>query len=233
VTKGFVAGIEKDRREQQVFSTQQSLTELTRQIEAKRAEAADADAQARAIPATKAAALAQLRGQRASVEQSLAELSVQDTIVLRSPVAGRVAALNARPGETASPTAPLLAIAPSQGSLVAEILAPTRAAGFIAAGQKVKLMIDAFPSERFGEIEGEIQSVSRSPITAAQAGVPLDVKEAVYRVQVRLSVDYVSAYGKHQSLQPGMTLKASIVTAKRTFLEWLFDPIFAAARNAT
>ena len=72
----------------------------------------------------------------------------------------------------------------------------------------------------------------RQPITTAEVGIPLDVKDAAYRIEVRLPVDYVMAYGKRQHLQPGMTLKASIVTARRTLLQWLFDPIFAAARSA-
>jgi membrane fusion protein len=232
VAKGFVATVEKDRREQIVFSTEQSLTDLTRQIDSKRSEAGDADAQARALPTTAAMDASQLRAQKSALQQTLAELATQDSTVLKAPIAGRVAAINIHPGDTVSQTGPAISIAPSSGSLVAELLAPSKAAGFIARGQKVRLLVDAFPSERFGEIEATIDTVSRAPVLAAQVGIPIDMKEPAYRITATLAKDYVDAYGKRQPLQPGMTFKASVVTAKRTFLQWFLDPLVAAGRHA-
>lgn len=231
VSKGFVAAVERDRRQQLVFSTEQSLADIRRQVDAKRAEALDADAQIRSLPMSNEIEVSQLRAQRATVAQSLAELAVQDTLSLRAPVAGRIAAVNIRAGDSAPPGTPLFVIAPTSGRLEAELLAPTRAAGFIATGQRVQLAIDAFPSERFGQVEGVVNTVSRAPITLAQVGIPLDIKEPVYRLTVHLSADHVMAYGKQQPFQPGMTLKASVVTSRRTLFQWMFDPLLAAGRT--
>jgi membrane fusion protein len=175
--------------------------------------------------------LSQLRGQKSALEQNLAELAITDRQVLRSPVKGQVAAINVHAGDTASAGAPLVIVAPEGSRMQAELFVPTKAAGFIVPGQSVKLMVDAFPNERFGEVDGVIETVSHAPMNLNQQGIPIDVKEAAYRVTVKLSSDHIMAYGKPQPFQPGMTLKASIVTAKRTFLQWLLDPLLSAGRN--
>ena len=232
VARGFVSTVEKDRRQQTVFSTEQSVTDLARQIDAKRSEASDTEAEALALPTASAVEESQLRAQKALLEQTLAELAAQDSTVLKAPISGQVAAINIHVGDTVSAAGPAVSIAPTDGSLVAELLAPSKAAGFIARGQRVRLMVDAFPSERFGEVEATIETVSRSPVVAAQVGIPIDLKEPAYRVIATIGKSYVDAYGERHPLQPGMTFKASVVTAKRTFLQWFLDPMLSAARNS-
>ena len=41
----------------------------------------------------------------------------------------------------------------------------------------------------------------------------------------------IDAYGQAIPLQPGMLLNADVVIDRRSLLEWLFDPIFAAGRR--
>ena len=229
--RGFVTKLEKDKREEFVNAQEQALAQMDQQIDAKLSEASDTDAQARQIPDRTRVELSQLRGQKSALEQTLAELVVTDRQVLRSPVKGQVAAINVHAGDTANAGAPLVIVAPEGSRMQAELFVPTKAAGFIVPGQSVKLMVDAFPNERFGEVDGVIETVSHAPMNLNQQGIPIDVKEAAYRVTVKLSSDHIMAYGKPQPFQPGMTLKASIVTAKRTFLQWLLDPLLSAGRN--
>lgn len=229
--RGFVTRLDKDKREEFVNAQQQALAQIDQQIDAKVSEVADTDAQARQIPDRTKVELSQLRSQKSTLEQSLAELTIADKQMLRAPLKGQVAAVNVHAGDTASAGAPLIIIAPDGSRMQAELFVPTKAAGFIAPGQSVKLMVDAFPNERFGEVDGVIDTVSRAPMTLNQQGIPIDEKEPVYRVTVRLGSGHIMAYGKPQPLQPGMTLKASVVTAKRTFLQWLLDPLLSAGRN--
>ena len=55
--------------------------------------------------------------------------------------------------------------------------------------------------------------------------------EPVFRVRVRLSQNAVSAYGEQMPLQPGMLLAADVIVDKRSLLEWLLDPLYAAGRR--
>jgi membrane fusion protein len=46
-------------------------------------------------------------------------------------------------------------------------------------------------------------------------------------VLIDLQKDTVFAYGKQFRIQPGSALTADIIIDRRTFAQWLLDPIFA------
>jgi membrane fusion protein len=232
VAQGFMSQIERDRRQQLVTGQEQAVVEITRQVAAKRSAAEDTKAQIDAVTPTRDIANSELRASRAGLVQSLAEYDVQGNMVITSPIHGRIAAVNVHSGDTLTPASPLFAIAPVGGHLTAEIMAPTRSAGFITVGQPVRLMIDAFPSQRFGPLEGRVAAVSHAAINPGQIATPVPLKEPAYRIVVQLSDDSIRAYGKAQPLQPGMTLKAYIATTRQTFFEWMIDPLLAAHRRA-
>ena len=50
-------------------------------------------------------------------------------------------------------------------------------------------------------------------------------------MRAALARERVDAYGAMMPLQPGMLLRAEVVIDRRSLLEWLFDPIFAAGRR--
>jgi membrane fusion protein len=98
----------------------------------------------------------------------------------------------------------------------------------VNTGQNVRLMVDAFPFQQYGVIQGEIREISATALRPGEMAAPIEFKEAVYRVNVTLSADAITAYGLSRPLQSGMTLKADIITDKRTFMSWLLDPLLAA-----
>lgn len=153
-------------------------------------------------------------------------------MVLTAPVSGQVVALTARPGEQASPQVSLLTIAPEGSPLEARLLVPTRAAGMVKAGQDVRLMIDAFPFQRFGAVDGVIHEVARAVVRPGEVAAPIEFKEAVYTVRVRIDRAEINAYGTTRALENGMTLTADMITDRRTFLTWLLDPLLAARARA-
>jgi multidrug efflux pump subunit AcrA (membrane-fusion protein) len=159
------------------------------------------------------------------------QMAVSSSLVVAS-TDGQVVAVNGRVGEAANPNAPLVSIAPKDSPLEAQILLPTRAAGFVSTGQNVRLMVDAFPFQQYGVIQGEIREISRTALKPGEMTAPIEFKEAVYRVNVTLSADAITAYGISRPLQSGMTLKADVITDKRTFMSWLLDPLLAARARA-
>jgi membrane fusion protein len=232
LAKGFVTATDRDQKAQAVLSQEQALAAVDRETATCMSGAADAEAQAHAMPAAAEATASQLRASKASLAQSMAELDVQTSNLVRAPVAGRVTYVNVRPGETVVPSMPIAAIAPSSGALEAEILVPTRAAGFIAKGQAVRLMIDAYPFQRFGALHGVVLEISHAALNPGQIAAPIDFKEPSYRMVVSLPKASLHAYGMDRPLQPGMTLKADVLTDRRTFLQWVLDPLLAARARA-
>jgi multidrug efflux pump subunit AcrA (membrane-fusion protein) len=148
--------------------------------------------------------------------------------LLTAPVDGQVVAVSARVGEQSAPGAPLLSIAPANSPMEAQVLVPTRAAGFISEGQNVRVMVDALPYQQYGVMAGRVREIARSASRPGEFASPIDFKEPVYRVRVALTGPTIQAYGVDKPLQAGMTIKADVITDNRTFMSWLLDPLLAA-----
>ena len=57
------------------------------------------------------------------------------------------------------------------------------------------------------------------------------IEEPVYRIEVARSAQAVAAYGERMKLQPRMTLAASLVLDRRSFLDWALEPLDAVLRR--
>jgi len=61
--------------------------------------------------------------------------------------------------------------------------------------------------------------------TAGERVGPLQAREPVYRVDVALQNQTVSALGQELPLRPGMLVNADLLLEKRSILEWIFEPV--------
>lgn len=174
---------------------------------------------------------AELDGSAAQYEQQRAEIQARNRWALSSPIDGRVAALSASPGEPVDTTRVLAIIVPAEGPLEAELQVPVRSIGMLRVGQRVRLQYDAFPHQRFGAGDGVVTSISGAPVMST-AGLAGQSGEPLYRVRASLRTSEISVYGQRSVVQAGMTLRASIVTGRRTLLQWLTDPIRDAGRRS-
>lgn len=164
--------------------------------------------------------------------RELGEAEARRSLVIPAPQAGTVTAVHANAGAAVGPAAPLLSIVPSGAVLEAHLYAPSRAVGFVHAGQPVLLRYRAYPYQKFGHSRGVIASVSRTAIEPGELpamfassgqGAP---SEALYRITVALDRQDVTAYGKSARLQPGMQLDADVLLERRRLYEWVLDPVF-------
>lgn len=226
--RGFISGRDLQIREETLLSRQQQLAQIEQTMAAKHAAFADSRRAAEQVAAQAKVQFASIEASRAQVAQQAANAAASRSYVLRAPVAGRVTALTARAGQPANPQVQLMAIVPPGARLTAELVVPTAAIAFIKPGQNVRLAVDAFPYERFGTVKGRVRTVAISAVNAPGSNgstVP------VYPVIVDLNEPSIRAYGRLEPLVPGMTLTARIITARRSLLEWLFEPLFAVQRR--
>ena len=165
--------------------------------------------------------------QISELEQQLTEADARRGVVLTAPADGTVTTILAEVGQAVEPSAPLLFILPAEAELQAQLLVPTRAAGFIRPDQQVALRYRAFPYQRFGHQLGKVTEVGRSVIQPNETSLPLPVQEAVYRVTVRLPLQQVRAYGQDMPLQAGMAVDADIRIDRRRLIQWVFDPLLS------
>jgi membrane fusion protein len=226
--RGFVSGRDLQVREEALLSRQQGLAQLQQAIAAKSAALTDSERATAQIAAQAQSQLAGLAATRAQVAQQATSAAAARAYVLRAPVAGRVTALTARPGQPAAPGTQLMAIVPEGARLTAQLAVPSSAIGFIKPGQEVRVALDAFPYERFGTVKGRVATV---PSSAVNAAGPNGTTIAVYPVTVTLTQPSITAFGRQEPLVPGMSLTARIITEKQSLLEWLFEPLFAVRRR--
>jgi len=155
----------------------------------------------------------------------MSQVEAQRETVIRAPMAGVVTNVSVNRGQSIAQDAPLATVLPKGSGMHVELLVPTRAIGFVAKGQEVVLRYDAFPYERFGQYRGVVSDIGRNVWTAGERVGPLSAREPVYRVDVALDRQNVSALGQEFPLRPGMLVNADLLLEKRTLLEWIFEPV--------
>lgn len=167
----------------------------------------------------------QLSRQLSEIQESLAGAEARRETVIKAPVSGTVTNIAVVQGQSVPADTPLATVLPKGSGLHVELLVPSRAIGFIQKGQQVVLRYEAFPHERFGQYKGTVTEISRNVWAPGDRIGPLTVKEPVYRVDVKLERQSVTALGAEIALRPGMLVNADILLERRTLLEWLFEPV--------
>jgi membrane fusion protein len=232
-SRGTLPRTEVERRQSAALAAQQDLASLRRQIGAMEREISDIDARIAAILIEKETINAEGKSAEAGLEQRMIDAEARRVQVIVAPVAGRVAALPLSVGQPVSLGGTVAVVIPEGARIEAELLAPSRGAGFIRPGQEVRLMLQAFPHQRFGTVKGEVKSISKTVLGPTEISIPgLSIQEPVFRVRVALPRDDIQAYGEAIPLQPGMLLTADVVVDRRSLIQWLFDPLFAVAQRS-
>ena len=167
----------------------------------------------------------QVARQISEVQQSLAQEDARRETVIRAPITGTVTNIAVSAGQSVAADTLLATVVPKGSGLHAKLLVPTRAIGFIAKGQEVVLRYEAFPFERFGQYRGVVADISRTVWSPGEKIGPMTVREAAYRVVIKLDKQSVGAPGQELMLRVGMLVNADILLEKRTLLEWVFEPL--------
>lgn len=232
VEKGFVSRVEYERRRQAVLTARQQLAQLTQQFNSIASEERRVASELPRVGVEAGSEIASARSSAQTLAGQRAQLTGERAYTITAPIAGRISALQAAPGRTVDATLPLMVVVPEGSSLRADIYAPTRAIGFVKPGQEVRLLYDAFPYQKFGSFTGRITQVSRTVLDPREINVPLKIEEAVYRIEVVPEGQNVEAFGDRLPLQPGMELTANIILDRRSFGEWLLQPLNAVLNRS-
>jgi len=167
----------------------------------------------------------QLAREVGELKQDLVQEESRRETVIRAPIAGVVTNIAVSRGASLAAAAPLATVLPKGSGLEAQLLVPTRAVGFVQTGNEVVMRYDAFPFQRFGQYRGTVHDVSRTVWSPGEKVGPMSVREPVYRIDVKLERQTVSAGGQEVALRPGMLVNADILLEKRTVFEWIFEPV--------
>jgi multidrug efflux pump subunit AcrA (membrane-fusion protein) len=150
----------------------------------------------------------------------------QSVIAVRAPQAGMVSGIIAQPGQAFAMGQVLANLSPAGSLLEAELYVPSQAAGFAKVGMPVQIRYRAYPFQKFGQFQGRISEISRSPLGGEEwPGGAGRSTEPLYRIRVALPQQSVSIDGQNQALMAGMVLDASLLLETRKLYEWVLEPL--------
>lgn len=91
-------------------------------------------------------------------------------------------------------------------------------------GQDVQLQFSSFDFSRYGSLPGTLNQISASTFQGENG-------ERYYRGRVTLSKNHVG-HDERNTVMPGMTVMADIITGRKTILEYLLKPIHVSMKSA-
>ena len=212
---------------EEYLTIQQQMSEFSRQRIALENELDNTRFEQAQLPLVSAERVAELLVRLTDIDRTLLEIEGRHAYVVKAPISGQVAVLQAESGQSVSRTVPALNLLPEDSRLEAHLFIPTRAIGFIAPGQAVRFQYRAFPYQRFGVYNGHVTGMTRSILSPGESPAPLNLSEPFYKVSAHLDSQSVAAYGKQLPLQAGMLLEADVVVDHRTLLQWVLDPLYS------
>jgi adhesin transport system membrane fusion protein len=149
-----------------------------------------------------------------------------DRTVLRAPADGVIKTMYvATVGGVVRAGGTVADLVPAGDVLVVEAKLPVQDVGHVRPGQIATLKLASAEAVRFGNLEGKVVNVSPDALTTAQG-------ETFYKVRIETERDYFQQRALRYDLVPGVRVACSILTGRRTVLEYLLDPLIGGANTA-
>lgn len=228
--QGFISNVEKERQQQALLEAKQEKQNIAQLLLQQQNELSKVTFDITNIPQQYTLRINNLKRQKADLHRQLAQVASNYKYTITANNSGTITGIQVVEGEMLSQikaqTKPLLHILPEDSELVAELLLPTRSAGFVQLGHNTRLRFDAFPYQRFGFIESKIIRIDQALTAPNEIQLPITLQEPVYRLRAKLNQQKMQAFGKSFDLKSGMLFEADILLEQRTLIEWLFEPIY-------
>jgi HlyD family secretion protein len=172
-------------------------------------------------------------GQLGKLEQDGRKLAFKrELLELRAPQAGVVKDIATTTlGAVVQPGMVLLTLVPKGERLLAEVQVRNEDVGFVQPGQAVRLKVAAYPFQKYGLLEGRVQTVAADAQTS-ETSARQPVAQG-YRALIRLQSQTLdSGQAKPLALESGMQVVAEIHQGTRSVMEYLLSPLQKTVHEA-
>lgn len=230
---GAVTRWEVMRQEDEQAVLQQVLGQMKQSEIALKGEFEQLNSRIRSLPIETERSISRLDSERSQLQQRITELESRQRVVLKSPIAGKLASVEIHQGGTVAPNQLLATVLPEELALVAEVYVPSSAVGFIEHGQNVRLMYDAFPQQQFGAFSGRVERVSDFVLLPSEVPQTFFLREATFKVHISIESDSIAMPAGSAMLRPGMLLAAEIILENRSLADWLLEPLRLRRKETT
>lgn len=209
---------EEYRYEQDVKNIKSTVEQLNGQILNVRKNILDAQQTTKETSSTKYVGLIEAMNQLKSAIQKW-----KQTYLLTAPSDGRVSFFNNYWAENQNirEGAAVMAIVPPNGSgIIGMVELPLAISGKVREGQRVVMKFDSYPYDKYGFVQGQVQS---------KALLPRDNK--TISVRVALPNRLKTNRGYDLKFDQQMLGSAEIITEERRFIERMFDKLISLFRS--
>ena len=174
-------------------------------------------------------------GQLAKLKQEAQKMGYKTGLLeLKAPQAGIVKDVaTTSKGAVVQPGMVLLTLVPKGESLLAEVQVKNEDVGFVQTGQLVRVKVAAYPFQKYGLIEGRIQTLA--PDAQAPNSQNPNAPQG-YKAIVALDTQFIESLNgnaaQRKGLESGMQVVAEIHQGRRTIMEYLLSPVQKVASEA-
>jgi hemolysin D len=160
---------------------------------------------------------------RSASRISYDDIDEDNYLRIRAPFDGIVTSVTySNVGGQVDDKTPIAAIAPRGARKVLEVEINERDRAFLKAGMPVKIKLNAFPYQRYGILDGELEFI------APAASVSPQSKQLVYKGRIGLARDHFVVNGVETPVRFGMAAKAEIIVRTQRLIDLALDPLRSA-----
>jgi len=138
--------------------------------------------------------------------------SWQQNYTVVAPITGKLSYLNTIVNnQFVAAQEPLFAVIPDNQEYIANVQIPTVGYGKIELGQQVKIKLDGYPYQEYGQLMGTVSNIAQ-----------IQGKEG-YVIKVKLPKGLLTTYKKELKYKPDMVGSAEVITKDLRVLERIFN----------
>ncbi len=153
---------------------------------------------------------------------------VQD-VELLSPISGTILKLEDQfKGTVIKPGDTIATIVPEINKFHVEVDIDPADITHVYEGAKVKIMLDSLPSQKHGELLGEIRLLSKDTVDEDVFGE----KNSVYRAEIEILENNLVELPEGFKLLPSMSIAGNIISGKRTVMTFLLFPVIKTLQTS-
>jgi len=226
--EGHISTAELENQELQLLRAEQQLKQAQQEKRKEHIAITTLEREIEQLPQQHSNELASYENTLSDITQQIVLHNEQTQHTIYAPTAGIVSGLTLQTGHIVDGTDLLLTLLPLENRIQARILVPVRSAGFVDVGQALHIRYDAFPYQKFGVQQGQVESVSHTVVIPGDLNnVPISINEPTYLVTASLNRQEILAYGRAIGLRAGMTFSADVELSNRSLMEWLLEPLYS------
>ena len=171
-----------------------------------------------------------LSNQKLTLEERLIKLERQQKDrILESPISGTILKTeDIYAGSVISPGTTILTIVPENVELFVLVDIKPSDITNVFEGAKVKILLNALPSQKHGELIGELVNISKDTIDEDISGE----KASVYRGKIKIVENKLRNVPSDFNLLPGMNVSGNIISGKRPVITYLIYPVIKTINTA-